>query len=73
MFVYGGRRVSVPEPEYSVQGYASATMQCYLVKRICWNLIKMGCAGKSKVSYMNKARFRLDSHAVVHKALKYRA
>ena len=24
--VYGKRTVSVPEPEYSVQGYASATM-----------------------------------------------
>lgn len=36
----GGRTVSVPEPEYSVQGYASAMVQCHLVQG-CWNLTMM--------------------------------
>ncbi len=60
------RTVSVPEPEYSVQGtlLQAVIVQCHLVKGICGNLTIMGYAGKSKVPSMNKARFRLGSHAM---------
>ena len=42
--------------------------QCHLVKEDC---LKISCtvyAGKSKVPSMKKARFRLNLHAMVHKA-----
>jgi len=43
-------------------------MQCHLVKGICLKITYAGLAGKSKVSSMKKARFRLNLHAMVHKA-----
>ena len=49
----------MPEPEYSVQGYAYATLQCHLVKGML-EFNNMGYAGKSKVPSMKKARLRLD-------------
>jgi len=58
------------------QGYAYATIQCHLVQKRCLKITYIGSAGKSKVPSMNKARsrwFGKGLHAMVHKALKYRA
>ena len=54
-------------PEYSFQlFFVGGRTQGFYVQAEYYYM--MGSAGKSKVPSMKKARFRLDLHAMVHKA-----
>ena len=70
MFLWiSGHGILLVPLNYSITGHASTMPQYHLVKEKCLKITYTGYAGNSKVPSMNKARLRLNSHAMVHKAL----